>query len=525
MIYTTPRRACALLVVLLCLSITTAASLRAQDMLNQFEEKVTEFTLDNGLEFIVVERHEAPVVSFFTYADVGGVDEVKGITGIAHMFEHMAFKGTTTIGTTDIEAEMEALGQVEETYMALKAEQQKGINADSTRLAQLQDAFDAAKERADELVIDGEFEKVIERAGGTGLNATTSADATRYFYSLPANKVELWFSLESDRFLNPVLREFYTERDVVQEERRMRTESQPFGRLLEEFLTTAYKAHPYGEPIVGHMADLQSFTATEAEAFFKRYYGANNLTIAIVGSVDPEETRALAETYFGRLPASDPPPVVETVEPPQLGERRLVIEEQTQPILIMGYHKGSINHPDNAAYDVLSSILSDGRTSRIYKKLVDEEQLALQAGGFNGFPGDKYPNLFVYFAIPNQNISPSEVESAMYDIIEDVKTNGVTPEELERVKTQARANIIRQLQSNTGIASNLTYYDVVTGDWRNLFNNLDAIEAVTNEDIMRVANETFTKNNRTVAMIQTIESTDEAMSEASPEDESDEPGR
>ncbi len=488
---------------LLALSLVLVLPGSAQDMLSQFEQKVTEFTLDNGLTFIVVERHEAPVVSFFTYADVGGVDEVKGITGIAHMFEHMAFKGTTTIGSKDLDREMEAMHHVDEAYTALKAEKRKGARADPDRLAELEEAFEASQKEAQEWTENGEFEKVIERAGGTGLNATTSSDATRYFYNLPANKIELWFSLESDRFINPVLREFYVERDVVMEERRMRTESNPTGRLIEEFLTTSYKAHPYGEPVIGHMSDLQSFTRAEADAFFKTYYGANNLTIAIVGSVETAQVRELAETYFGRLSGGEKPDPVETVEPAQIAERRVVIEEQTQPFLILGYHKGSVLHPDNAAFSVLSDIVSRGRTSRLYKRLVEEEKIALQAGGFNNFPGNKYPNMFVFFAVPNQGHTPQETEEAIYAIIEQIKEEGVTPEELERAKTRARADGIRRLQSNTGIASQLTFYEVVTGDWRNLFRGIDQIEAVTNDDIMRIARETFIKKNRTVAMIQT----------------------
>ncbi|MFQ5570489.1 MAG: M16 family metallopeptidase, partial [Rhodothermales bacterium] len=388
--------------VLLILAGVFAWPGSAQDMLSWFEQNVTEFTLENGLTFIVVERHEAPVVSFFTYADVGGVDEVKGITGMAHMFEHMAFKGTTTIGTKDLEKEIDAMRRVDHAYAELKRERRKVAMAEPERTEHLEEAFERAKKEAQEYVENGEFEKVIERAGGTGLNATTGSDATRYFYSLPANKIELWFSLESDRFLNPVLREFYIERDVVMEERRMRTESSPVGRLFEEFLTTAFKAHPYGEPVVGHMSDLQSFTREEAEAFFDTYYGANNLTIAIVGSVDTEQVRRLAETYFGRLPAGAKPEPVETVEPPQIAERRVIIEEQAQPFVFIGYHKGSFLHPDDAAFSVLSDIVSRGRTSRIYKRLVDEEKIALQAAGFNNFPGSKYPNLFVFLSAPNQ---------------------------------------------------------------------------------------------------------------------------
>ena len=495
--------------VALLLTLFCVPSASAQDVLLQFEDSISEFTLDNGLRFIVLERHEAPVASFYTYADVGGADEVKGITGIAHMFEHMAFKGTDTIGTKDLENEKAAMDGVDRAYADLKAERSKGSLADSSKIVELEAAFEASKETAAEWVEDGEFEMVIERAGGTGLNASTSSDATLYYYSLPANKIELWFSLESDRFLNPLLREFYVERDVVMEERRMRTESSPIGRLLEEFIATAFKAHPYGEPVVGHMSDLQSFTREEALRFFEKYYGAGNLTIVVVGSVEHEEVRQLAETYFGRLPGGVTPDPVETQEPPQIAERRVVIEEQSQPFLIVGYHKGSVLHADDAAFSVLSDILSSGRTSRFYKRLVEQEKLALQVSGINNFPGDKYPNLFLFFAVPTQGHTPEELEDAVYAIVDEVKEHGVTEAELQRAKTRARAGLIRGLQSNSAIAGQLAYYETVTGDWRNLFRRIEAIESVTNEDLMRIATDTFVKRNRTVAMIKTLTDEDD----------------
>ena len=234
---------------LLVAALAMAGPAQAQD-LAAFEKNVTEFTLDNGLNFIVVENHDAPVVTVLTYADVGSVDEVKGITGLAHVFEHMAFKGTTTIGAEDLEAEYAAMAKVDEIFDELRSERHKGHQADSERLASLEQAFEDAKKAARELARSNAMDEAIDRSGGTGLNATTSRDATRYFYSLPSNKLELFFSLESSRFLDPVLREFFIERDVVKEERRM-SESSPVGRLVEEMLSTAYKAHPYGEPTLG----------------------------------------------------------------------------------------------------------------------------------------------------------------------------------------------------------------------------------------------------------------------------------
>jgi len=474
----------------------------AQD-LAAFEKRMTEFTLDNGLKFLVLERHEAPVVSFHTYADVGAVDEVKGITGLAHLFEHMAFKGSKTIGTKDYEAEAEAMAKVDELFLAIKAERRKGDRADEERLKELQKQLEEAREEAQEYLVHDEFEEVYVREGGAGFNAYTSYDATQYIVSLPSNKTELWMSMESDRFLNPVLREFYKEKDVVMEERRLGVESQPIGRLLEEFLAIAYKAHPYGEPVVGHMSDLETLTRSEAEAFFSEYYGPSNLTVAIVGDVNPQEIRNLAEKYFSRVPSDPKPDPVETVEPPQLGQRRVVVEDPAQPFVLIGYHKPSINHPDNAVFDAITDIVGIGRTSRLYKSLVKEKKIAVAASGFPGMPGDKYPSLFLFYAVPARGHSNQECEEAIYDEIDKLKTELVSPDELAKAKTRSRASLIRQLDSNSGLAAQLTFYEVVTGDWRNLFKQLDDIDKVQADDIQRVAKEYFTTKNQTVGIIET----------------------
>lgn len=488
-------------VLMLCFFVSSSIG----QNLKEFEKRVTEFTLGNGLHFVVVERHEAPVVSFHTYADVGSADEVKGITGMAHLFEHMAFKGSNTIGTKDYEAESKAMARVDQTYLVLKTEQRKGDRADAMRLEELQKQFEEAQKEAQQHLIHDEFEEALSREGGSGLNAGTSGDATRYLLSLPSNKVELWMSLESDRFLNPVLREYYKEKDVVMEERRMRTESQPIGRLLEEFLAVAYKAHPYGEPVVGHMSDLQTMTRTEAETFFKKYYSPSNLTVVIVGDVNPKEIKKLAKIYFGRIPGGPKPDYVETVEPPQLGERRVTVEDPSQPFVLIGYHKPNIEHKDNAIFDVITDIIGIGRTSRLYKNLVKEKKIAIFASGFQGLPGNKYPGLFLFYAFPAKDHTNEECEEAVNEEIERLKTELVTPEELEKAKTRGRAAIIRQLASNSGLAAQLAFYEVLTGDWQNLFKQLETIEQVTAEDIQRVAKEYFKTKNRTVGLIVTTQ--------------------
>ena len=493
-------------VVLLSLAVLLAAQLsaRAQD-LAKFEQRMTEFTLDNGLTFLVLERHEAPVVSFHTYADVGAVDEVRGITGLAHLFEHMAFKGTKTIGTKDHKAETEAMAKIDEAFLALKAEQRKGERADKARLEQLQNAMKEAQDKAQEYLVHDEYEEVFSREGSAGFNAYTSQDATQYIVSLPSNKIELWMMMESDRFANPVLREFYKEREVVMEERRLGVESQPVGRLLEEFMAVAYKAHPYGDNVVGHMSDIATMTRAEAEAFFRKYYSPSNLTIAIVGDVDPDRVRELAEKYFGPIPSGPKPEPVETAEPPQLGERRVVVEDPAQPFVLIGYHKPDVHHPDDAVFDALTDVVGMGRTSRLYKSLVKEKQIAVYASGFQGMPGNKYPSLFLFYAVPARGHTNEESEQAIDAEIEKLKTEPVTPEELAKAKTRARAGLVRQLASNSGLAAQLTFYHVVTGDWRNLFGQLDKIDKVTAEDIQRVAKEYFTTKNRTVGVTRTTE--------------------
>ncbi len=469
------------------------------------EERVTEFKLNNGMKFLVLERRQAPVASFFTYADVGAVQETKGITGLAHIFEHMAFKGTTTIGTKDYAKERAALAAVDKAYSAMMAEKNKGSGADAQKLSRLESAFRDAQETAGKYVEKNEFGMAIERAGGRGLNASTAYDATRYFFSLPSNEAELWFYLESERFRDPVLREFYKERDVVMEERRMRTESQPIGRLLEEFLHAAYIAHPYGEPIVGHMSDLRNITRADAQAFFKKYYTPGNLTCVIVGDVDPKRMRALAETYFGRIPSAPKPEPIRTVEPPQNAQRRVKLELQSQRILVMGYHKPDINDPDSAVYDAIASLMSDGRSSRLYRSLVRDRKIAVQAAGFPGLPGLKYPGLFIFFSIPAQGHTNEESEQAIDAELERLKTEPVSGEELDGVKRRARANLIRGLGDNSGLAMQLANWQVLTGDWRNLFRQLDKINAVTPQDIQRVAKAVFVKNNLTVGTIEPIE--------------------
>ncbi|EKQ69288.1 putative Zn-dependent peptidase [Leptolyngbyaceae cyanobacterium JSC-12] len=469
-----------------------------QPYLDNVIQNITEFRLENGMKFIVLERRKAPVVSFVTYADVGGADEPDGKTGVAHFLEHLAFKGTSRIGTVDYATEKPLLDRLDEL-----SEQIKIANASSQpdKAKQLQAEFAKVEAEAAKLVEQNEMGRIVEQAGGVGLNATTSTDATRYFYSFPANKLELWMSLESERFLDPVFREFYKEQNVILEERRLRTDNSPIGQMVEAFLDTAFKVHPYRRPVIGYNQDISGLTRQDVQQFFDRYYVPSNLTIAIVGDVRPAEVKRLATIYFGRYKAQPKPPQVTAVEPPQTETREVTLKLKSQPWYLEGYHVPAFNDPDTVIYDMIGDILSSGRTSRLYKSLVETKQLALSAQGFTGFPGNKFPNLMLFYALTAPGHTVEEVGTALQAEIERLKTEPVTSEELERVKTQARAGLLRSLNSNMGMAQALLEYEVKTGDWRNLFKQLDRIAAVTPADIQRVAKATFTSQNRTIGRI------------------------
>lgn len=481
------------------LSLLLGPILASAQNLQEFEKKVSEFTLPNGLHFIIAERHEAPVVSFHTYVNTGSVDDPSGETGIAHMFEHMAFKGTETIGTRNWQEEKKALAAIESAYDRLEAEQNKGPKADANRVLMLQQQVRDAINRAETYVVPNEYPRLIEENGGVGLNAETNFDSTEYYYSLPSNRMELWFLLESQRFLHPVFREFYKERDVVQEENRMRVESSPQGRLLQDFLATAFAAFPYRNPPGGWPSDIMNLRIEDARKFFETYYVPANITIGIVGDVNPTEVRHLAEKYFGPLPAKPLPPVVHTQEPPQPGPKTAVVDSPSQPLLVVGYKRPDQYDKDDPVFDVISGILSSGRTGLMYEDLVRDKKLALAAEAGDSFPDSRYPNLFIFFIAPNLGHTVAENEQELDALLKRFEAGKVDAETLARVKTKARAAVIRRLASNPGLASLLTAYYAAYGDWRKLFTSLNDLDKVTADDVQRVARKYFVTSSRTVA--------------------------
>jgi predicted Zn-dependent peptidase len=472
----------------------SAAQVRGDDL------PVHEVRLENRLRLLVLPRPGAPTVSFVVQYAVGGIDEHLGTTGIAHVLEHMLFKGTTTIGTRDHDAELplfRRMDAAQDTILALRGER----SPDTLRVTALEERIRMLEDSARTFVVPNEFSLILSRNGGRGLNASTTNEATTYYVELPSNRLELWFAMEADRMTSPVFREFYTERDVVMEERRTRIDTNPDGILQEQHLATAFTMHPYGVPVAGYMSDLENLTRPDAEEYFRRYYGPNNAVVAIVGDVDPERVEALARTYLEGIPARDEPPPVLAVEPPQRGERRIEVEFDALPRLRMGWHTVDTFHPDMPALVMLASVLTGGRNSRLYRRLVVEDRIATQVLASLG-PGDRHPQLFQISAIPLAASSAAEVEAAIQEEIDRLRESPPGDDELERVRTRIEAGNVHRLESNLGLAFQLAGSAALYGDWRTTFRLSNRIRDVTPADLGRVVNRYFLRSNLTLAVLE-----------------------
>jgi predicted Zn-dependent peptidase len=455
--------------------------------------------LENGMRFLVLPRRGAPTVSFVTQYDVGGVNEHLGTTGIAHLLEHLLFKGTTSVGTRDPAAEAAWLDRIDATHDSLLAAAAPA-RGDSTAASALYARLRALEDSARAIVVQNEFDQILSRNGAQGLNAMTTNESTLYFVELPANRAELWFVLEADRMAHPVFREFYAERDVVMEERRMRVETSPGGLLYEAHLAAAFQAHPYGVPVIGWMSDLRTHGRDEVVDYYRRYYGPNNAVVAIVGDVDPDRIEAWARTYFGAIPAGEEPAPVLVEEPEQKGERRVEVRFDAEPAVRIGWHTVDIAHPDHPALVILSTLLTGGRTSRLFKRLVVDDRVATYVGSTLG-PGERYPALFTIEGYPLAPHTTAEIEAAVYAEVARLIASGPEEIELERVRNQLDAGTVRRLESNFGLAMQLASSASLYGDWRTTFRYEERLTAVTAEDVRRVAARYLTAPNRTVATL------------------------
>jgi predicted Zn-dependent peptidase len=467
----------------------------------EFGEKIQRFTLKNGLKLIMLERHLSPTVAIYVRYRSGAVDEEDGKTGTAHLLEHMMFKGTRTIGTQDYIREEKILRRIENIGTAMDRERAKGMTTAPANLARLTAQLKMLQKQQQRLTISNEIDRLYTENGAVGLNASTGQDLTTYQVGIPANRIELWARIESDRMVHPVFREFYTERDVVMEERRQRTESNPDGKLLEVYLATAFLTHPYRRPVLGWPSDMSYLDMAYMRRFFKNTHAPNNTVIAIVGDIKPLVVLKIVQKYFGRISPQRLSPVLITEEPHQNGERRADVIFAAEPKMILGYHKPPLPGFADYVFDVIESILTRGRTSRLFKVLVDEKRIAKNIQAANGLPGERYPNQFALFATPRNPHGCVELEEAIVQEIERLKQEPVSEKELDKVKNQIRADFIRGLNSNKGLAGMLSYYEALLGDFHYLIDYTRTIDRITPDDILQVAQTYLTKNNRTVVTL------------------------
>ena len=509
-------RRCNRLRFLACVALTLAAVIvpgRAQEV------PAIEHELENGMKVLMVPRPGDPNVAAGWVAKVGSVYERPGITGVAHLFEHMMFKGTRTIGTRNIEEDLAVIAQLDAVKAELAVEEARLLRADrlgeiedpddpgvrSSRHRELLAQFDELLARQQEVLIKEDFSRIYTGQGASGMNAGTSYDFTFYFVNVPANKLELWFWMESDRLLNPVFREFYAERDVVHEERRLRTDSTPIGKFQEQFEAMFWESSPYSWPVVGWPSDLEGMTREEALAFFDIYYAPNNIAAVLVGDFDPQNAVELAERYFGRIPRGEEPPLEpRTREMPQLAEKRMIAYADTNPQVVIRYHSVPDGHRDEPALVVLGQLLS-GRTGRLYRELVEDQQVATSASG--GQSGFKFEGMFELRGTATQGRTPEEVEQALYAELERLKAEPVGDRELQKVKNQNAASTFRDLQGNFYLMMQMLMRESNRG-WETLNTDPTLYEAAIPADIMRVADTYFTEENRAVAIYYRREGSD-----------------
>lgn len=498
-------------IIAILAGLMLAPSLWAQQV------EVQEYVLQNGLRFLMIPKKGDPNVAAGWIARVGSVNERPGITGLSHLFEHMMFKGTHVVGTTDIKKDLELMTRMDEVKAEIRKEEQAQIRR--LRLGEIEDLQDpknrterhnkllqelaAIEKESKALIVQNEFDKIYTGAGGSGLNAGTSEDFTAYFINVPANKLELWFWMESDRLMNPVFREFYSERDVVREERRLTTESTPTGKYDEQFNAMFWTSSPYSWPVVGWPSDLDGITRQEALDYFAMNYAPNNVTACLVGDFDPAQAKALADRYFGRMkryPRDQPP--VRTREVEQMAEKRMIAFAETNPEVQIRYHSVADGHTDEPALLVLGSLLS-GRTGRLYKSLVLDQKVANSvAAGQNGM---KWAGYFMLSGVAKPGSTPETVEQAIYEEVEKLQKEKVGERELQKVKNQFAASNFRRLNTPFLVMLQILIADANRG-WQSFNEDPKKIAAVTAEDVQRVADKYFKPEKRAVALFYTKKS-------------------
>lgn len=462
------------------------------------EKNVFTTTLSNGIKVVMLNRGNTPTLALIISFRVGSVDESYRTIGMAHMLEHMLFKGTDSIGTKDFKREKKILDEIEaigETLDRLRLR-----NPANTRIPFLEKRLKALQKEHGKYVLSSPYSRIYSSNGGVGFNAFTSRDRTAYVIELPSSKLEIWARLESERLLRPVMREYYLERDTVFEERLMRYESKGTGKLYEKFIAAAFIAHPYRHPTIGWSSNIKYLSLKDLRAFYWSNYIPSMMTITVVGRHEVKKTLRILDKYFSRIRKRPEPPELAVREPQQEGERRVVLRLKYNPYLVIGWHKPTFPAKEDFVSDVISGLLTDGKTSRLYRSLVLKKRIASSVNSWNGYPGVRYDNLFVIEAAPRHPHTVEELERAIYDEIEELG-NSVREEELRRVLNRIEASMVFDLDTNMGIARLLSYYQTIFGDWRYIVQYIEKLKTIGVSDIKETLNRYFIKSNRTVGVL------------------------
>ena len=467
----------------------------------ELTEHVHRYTPENGLRVIMVVRDYAPIISFQLMFDAGGIDEPDGFGGIAHMVEHMAFMGTSSIGSLDIEKELFLLERIEEAADAYFGAVEEELPREE--IERLEQEFLEARKEAQELAEPNVLARLFDRHGGRNYNAYTGYDFTSYVITLPANRLQLFARIKADFMLDAVFRFFYEEVDVVKEERRQRNEDDPTGYLMEKFLDKAFQVHPYGRPLIGSMEEISRYRKSDALDFWKERYYPNRAVFVMVGDLKPDEDLRIIEKYFGVILAGPEKAISIPQEPKQESERRLALTYDAEPQILIGFHTPTYPERDAYVLDTVSALLGRGRTSRLYRRLVTEDRLVLGVSTSNAFPGSREPNQLVIHATPRYPHGPEEVEEAIYEEIEILKRESVSEWELQKIKNQVRASYIRSLKSSSGLAHEIAYYELFLGGWEKIMEYPEIINSVTAEEVQKCIDRYMHESNRTVAILTT----------------------
>lgn len=464
---------------------------------DDYRPKVTEHQLDNGMRFLILEDKSAPVAVFHVQVRAGSVYEQPGETGMNHLIEHLAFAGTKKIGTTNWQEEKKLLEKLDKIHFKIVQAREEGRAEEDLKL--LKDRFEKVRLKASGLAEANHFAAILDREGAVGPNAFVSHDFTVYWVELPSHKLELWACLESERLFNSVFRLFYEEIEIVKEERRTVVENSPTGRLQEEFRAAAYQVHPYRHPVIGYMEDIEIMNRARVKDLYSKYYVPSNILVSIVGDVCPKKTVPILEKYFGSVPAQEAPVFDLPQEPERKAERRTYIQMGAQPILLVGFNTPCVNHPDIAALRVLAQIFGQGRTSRLYQRLVKKEKVAVTVSSW--LRASRYPGLFQILAMTADGYSNEDIEPLIYDEIKKLLKSPPTQKEIEAAQARLKIDFIQNLKARRSLASGLAWFQDVTGSWENFFKMEEAIAEVKLEDILDVVERYFRKDNRTVGSL------------------------